>query len=300
MRPLRIGLIDMNNGVTNQAIRSFRSIIAAFVERARAVNPGLEHELKYVQPRNLGETPPGDCDLYLSSGGPDGPHEGFAESWARPYEGFLDGIVEDRLQRGVAAKGLLAVCYSFEICILHFKFAEMTPRPRKFGIMPVYPTELGQRRDLLGAFGDRFFAWEHRNWQAVNLDERKLASLGGELYARESRDGVSKGPCLCAFRFAHGIEGTIFHPEADRPGVLNWIDRPEQQQAVIEAYGELVYHRMRKTIDDPMRLARTYALLIPGWMARTFNAMADDRGWKPVPVPSYDGNLGAFESPKDA
>ncbi len=290
----------MNNGVANQAIRSFRSIVAAFVERVRATNPGLEHTLTYVQPRNLGEAPPRDCDLYLSTGGPDSPVDGFRESWVPAYRKFVDSVVEGQLKHGPASPGLLGVCYSFEILTLHFGIAKLEPRPRKFGIMPVYPTETGQRSDLLGAFGDRFFAWEHRSWQAVDLDERRLRELGGELYARESRDGVSKGPCMTSFRFAQGAEGTIFHPEADRPGVLNWIDRPEQQKAVIEAYGELVYHRMRKTIDDPMRLARTYALLIPGWLSRQFNALAPARGFRPVPLPTYDGALGAFERPSEA
>jgi hypothetical protein len=45
---------------------------------------------------------------------------------------------------------------------------------------------------------------------------------------------------------------------------------------------------MLKTLDDPQRLARTYALLIPGWLARSFNALAPARGWNPVPAPEHD------------
>lgn len=301
-RSLRIGLIDMNNGVPNQAIRSFRSIIAAFAERVRARNPGLSVTTSHVQPRNLGEAPPADCDLYLSTGGPDSPVDGFKESWAPSIRSFIDRIVDGQLQRGSTAPSLFAVCYSFELTVMHFGLAEMIPRERKFGIMPVYPTEEGLASPIFAPFGDRLFVWEHRSWQAVELNEKRLKELGGTLLARESRDGHSKGRGLMAFHFAQGVDGTIFHPEADRPGVLNWLERPEQAKAVIETYGELVYKRMCKTIDDPTRLARTYALLLPGWMARTFNAMAQDRDWAPVDLPTYDAALGldAFGRPVEA
>ena len=301
-RTLRIGLIDMNNGVPNQAIRSFRSIIAAFGERVRARNSGLSVTAVHVQPRNLAELPPTDCDLYLSTGGPDGPVEGFKEHWATGIRTFFDRIVEGQLQHGTSAPALFAVCYSFELAVMHFGIAAMIPRERKFGIMPVYPTELGLASPMFAPFGDRLFVWEHRSWQAVDMDEKKLEAMGGALLARESRDGHSKGQGLMAFRFTRGVEGTIFHPEADRPGVLNWLERPEQAKAVIETYGEVIYRRMCKTVDDPARLARTYALLLPGWLARSFNALALDRDWAPVDMPSYDAAVGldAFGRPADA
>ncbi|MFL5346938.1 MAG: hypothetical protein ACJ8AT_19315 [Hyalangium sp.] len=301
-RNLRIGLIDMNNGVPNQAIRSFRSIIATFTERVRARNPGLTVTTTHVQPRNLGEVPPPDCDLYLSTGGPDSPVDGFKEHWATHLRTFFDKVVDGQLQHGTTAPSLFAVCYSFELAVLHFGIAQMIPRERKFGIMPVYPTDEGLASPMFAPFGDRLFVWEHRSWQAVDLDEKKLSELGGMLLARESRDGMSKGRGLMAFRFTRGVDGTIFHPEADRPGVLNWLDRPEQAKAVTDAYGELVYQRMRKTVDDPTRLALTYALLLPGWMARTFNTLALDRDWAPVDLPTYDAALGldAFGRPMDA
>jgi hypothetical protein len=296
--PLRVCVVDLNNGVANQAIRSFKTLVRNFGARARETNPGLELELFHVQPRNLNEAPPPDCDLYLSSGGPDSPLDGFEELWCPAYRRFLDGVVEDQARGDGAARAAFLVCYSFEIGVMHFGIARMEPRERKFGIMPVYPTDTGMRSPLLGSFGDRFFAWEHRSWQAVDLDERRLRELGGELLARESRDGWSKGPGLTSFRFTPGIEGTIFHPEADRPGALAWIERPEQAAAVIGTYGEITYRRMLKTLDDPMRLARTYALLIPGWLARKFNALAPARGWNPVEPPTYDGTeLGFFDQP---
>jgi hypothetical protein len=288
--PLRLCLVDMNNGVANQAIRCFRRIIDDFAASVAKTNPSLDLSLSYVQPRNLGEVPPGDCDLYLSSGGPGSPFDGWDDPWCTGYRKFLDSVVDDSLRQGDVGRSALLVCHSFEIAVIHFAVATMAPRAqRKFGVMPIYMTVAGMRSPLLEPFGDRLFAWEHRSWQAIGLDERRLADLGGALLATESRDEAkSKGEGLLAFRFASGVEGTQFHPEADRAGAVAWIERPEQAQAVIDAFGELTYRRMLKTLDNPDRLARTFALLIPGWLARRFNALAPARGWAPIPPPVHD------------
>lgn len=292
--PLKVALIDMNNGHPNQAIRSFKTLIRGLFERAQERNVDLAAELVHVQPRNLGEVPPNDCDLYLCSGGPDSPVDGFQESWCPSIRNFLDGVHDDWQSGREDAAGVLAICYSFEMTTMHFGVAEMTPREKRFGIMPAYTTEAGANSDLLGAFGDRLFAWEHRYWNAVNVDEERLRELGGAIYAQESRDGVSKGEGLTSFRFTQGVEGTIFHPEADRAGALHWIQKPEQAEAVIEAYGKTTYNRMLKTLDDPNRLARTYALLIPNWLNTSFNRLAPHRGWKSIPPVDYDVSLRAF------
>ncbi len=281
--PLSLCLIDMNAGVPNEAVRCFRRILDAFVAHVSKENPKLEVVQRHVQPRNLGESPPEAFDLFLSTGGPGSPLEGYDDPWCTAYRRFLDGTVNDALRRGPESRSVLLVCHSFEIAVEHFRFARLQKRAtRKFGVMPVYPTEAGMRSPMLAPFGERFFAWEHREWEVVELDERRLEELGGELWARESRDGRSKGEGLLAFRVAPGLEGTQFHPEADREGALAWIERPEQIEACIAAYGELTYRRMRRSVDDPTRIARTFETLIPGWLTRRFNELAPARGWRPI------------------
>ena len=53
-------------------------------------------------------------------------------------------------------------------------------------------------------------------------------------------------------------------------------------------YGEFTYQAMLRTLDDPKRLARTYALVIPGWLARKFNEIAMFRDYIELPPPSED------------
>jgi homoserine O-succinyltransferase/O-acetyltransferase len=296
LRPLRLCIIDMNNAHVNQAMRCLRGLASSFFAHVQQKNPALACELVEVSPRDTGNPVPRDCDLYLSSGGPGSPFDGDGQPWSDDYGRFSDHVVESATRGGEGRQALFAICYSFEMVVRHFKLAHIGPRAeRKFGVMPIYMTAEGQHHPLLAAFGDRLFAFEHRNWEAIELDEARLRGLGGKLLARESRDGVSKGRALLALDVAPGIETVQFHPEADRPGVMNWVARPEQAAAFKAVYGEITYQAMLRTLDDPRRLARTYALVIPGWLVRQFNVLAGPRGYTPVDPPSEDVSL-AFQA----
>ena len=298
---LSVCIVDMNDGHVNQAMRCLRGIVAQFFDRAVAQNPGLECVVREVSPRDTNNPVPKDCDLYLSSGGPGSPYEGDGTPWAADYGRFLDGIVASAARGGEARQALFGVCYSFEMVVRHFELCQVAPRAeRKFGVMPIYMTPEGQKHPLLHAFGDRLFAFEHRNWEAIELDRQKLTSLGGELLAMESRDGVSKGRAILALDVAPGIEAVQFHPEADRAGVINWVARPEQAAAFKATYGEGTYQAMLRTLDDPRRLARTYALVIPGWMARQFNVLARARGYAELSPPPEEAAFAPAFLPAEA
>jgi GMP synthase-like glutamine amidotransferase len=286
---LRICLVDMNNGVTNQATRCFRRIVDAFAERVRHANPGHEVSFRHVQPRNLGELPSADDDLILSSGGPGTPFDGFDDPWCKGYRKILDGIVEANIKKREGAPKALVICHSFEIAVIHFAIARMEKRPTlKFGVMPAYILPDGQSTDFLKPFGYRLFTWEHRNWEAVGVDEARMKALGGKLLAMEShaKGVVNTGQAILGLKFAPGVHGTQFHPEADKAGVMAWIEKPEHMAAVESAYGRVLYDRMLRSLANPERLAKTFALLIPSWLTNRFNQLAAVRGLHPVGVPA--------------
>jgi homoserine O-succinyltransferase len=297
-RPFRLCIVDMNDGHVNQAMRCYRLIASRFFQRVREANPDVPCQLVEVSPRNTEDDIPRDCDLYVSSGGPGSPYDGDGKRWVDRYYRYLDDIVDAAEDGGPDQKALFAICYSFEMVVRHFKIAEVKPRAeRKFGVMPVYMTSEGQEHPLLAPFADRLFAFEHRNWEAIDLDTRRLAALGGQLLARESRDGVSKGRAVLGVDVTSGIEAVQFHPEADRAGVVSWVSRPDQAAAFKATYGETTYAAMLRTLDDPRRLARTFALVIPGWLARKFNLAAPDRGYNPIAPPNDADVLDAFGVP---
>jgi len=290
-RRLNLCLVDMNNGVPNEATRCFTRIFDAFQAKVREVNPSLEITFAHVQPRNLGTLPAHDVDLVLSSGGPGAPTDGYEEAWCTGYRKFLDSVLDQNQSGRADAPGLFVVCHSFEIAVTHFGFAKLVPRSSlKFGVFPAYVTEEGASSVLFEPFEDRrLFTWEHRKYETIELDEKLLHAQGGKLLATESRPGkIDKGAGLMAFDFGPGIIGTQFHPEADRPGVIAWINRPEHAFALKDAYGNDLYQRMMTTLKDPTRLARTYALAIPSWLRKRFNRLAEVRGLNPIGPPEQD------------
>lgn len=286
----------MNNGVANQATRCFRRICATFQNQVRAANPGLETSFDHLQPRNLGELPGTQYDLVLSSGGPGAPLDGFDDPWGKGYRAFLDDVRAANEHAPAAATKLLLVCHSFELAVLHFAVAVMRRREStKFGVMPAYLTQAGQALPWLAHFGYRLFTWEHRDWEAVEIDEQKLARMGGKVLAHEAHaeSVVNTGDAVLGINFAPGIDGVQFHPEADKPGVMAWIEKPESRARLIDAYGDDLYEKMVKSLSDPQRLARTFALLIPSWLAQRFNDLAAVRGYAPVALPEFD--MDAFD-----
>jgi len=294
----RVCLLDMNQGCPNQAMRCFGVILESFFERVAQGNPHVHTEVLVVQPRNQPELPPPGYDLYIASGGPGSPFEHDHDRLFTHLRNFFDRIVDANLKAPGVPPALFGVCYSFELLVRHFAVAAMTRRKdRKFGVMPVYMTEAGQKHPLTAPFGDRLFAFEHRNWEAVDLDQRVLRDVGGCVLACESRDGISKGRALLALEFAPGVEGTQFHPEADREGVISWVSDQEEAHAFVQVYGPQTYQRMIKTLDNPQRVAKTFALMLPGWLKRKFNAVAEDRGWNPLSEPSEDVALFAGTTP---
>jgi GMP synthase-like glutamine amidotransferase len=300
---LRLCLVDMNNGHANQASRCFAVLVDDFFAKVKARNPQIHCEFSKVEPRNKGELPSDSCDFYLSSGGPGGPFDHDGDPFYAQYRSWVDGVVDENLRNGAGqpSRSVFAVCYSFEVLVRHFGVATMQERARRrFGVMPVYTTSEGMSHPLTGVFDDRLFAFEQRSWEAVGLEERTLRELGGKLLAQESRDGKSKGQGLLAFDFAPGVLGTIFHPEADKPGVVAWLSRRDQAEAFIDAYGAVTYERMISTLDNPSRLAKTFTQMLPGWLVRKFNTLAEHRGWRLLDMPTVDLQLFSGDAPAAA
>jgi hypothetical protein len=72
---------------------------------------------------------------------------------------------------------------------------------------------------------------------------------------------------------------------------MAWIEKPEHKIAVTDAYGQLLYERMLKSLSNPDRLAKTFALFIPGWLTFRFNEIAPQKSLRPLPPPEPDPAL---------
>src|SRR5262245_47926725 len=108
---VRVGIIDMNAGHTNEAIRCIGLPVDQFASRVVAENRDLMVERVRVSPRDKGEEPPDDCDLYISSGGPGSPFDGDGQKWVDDYAEFLDQVVDENVALSNRGRAVFAVCY---------------------------------------------------------------------------------------------------------------------------------------------------------------------------------------------
>jgi homoserine O-succinyltransferase len=285
---VRVCLVDMNAGLKNEAMRCLRGHVDSFAAAVRETNPYVEVERVEVSPRDRGDIIVRDADLYLCSGGPGSPFDAEGTFWDADFRSFLDGVV--RQDVGVAQRSVFAICYSFELAVRHFDIAKLVKREqKKFGVMPAYTTTAGRAHPMLAPFGDRIFAFEHRNWDALDVRESRLSSMGGASLARESREGVNdKGESMLAFHVGEAFESTLFHPEADRAGIRAWIDDPDHEAEFREVYGDLTHERMMRTVDNPERIDRTHRVVLPSWFRRRFAELARYRDFRPLLEPATE------------
>lgn len=279
---LRLCIVDMTGDPASAPMRCLRALVMKFFEDVRRRNPSLTCDRVEVAPRVSSDVVPRDCDLYISTGGPGSPFQDDGSGWAEDHRHLYDAVVESAIRADADRQAMFAICYSFERIVRHFELAQLEQRPmRQFGVMPIFTTARGREHPLLAEFDDCLHAVEHRSWQAVDLDERRMGALGGSLLARErSHDGA-----LLAFHIASGIEAVQFHPEADPTEVMHWLSSPDHASVLKATHGDSGYRDMLRAATHPRGLARTHARVIPGWLARAFNAMAEGRGYRALDGP---------------
>ena len=193
------------------------------------------------------------------------------------------------MHRPDAPPAAFLVCHSYEIAVQHFALRPHAPsgRPqvRDLPGLPHRPRDA--RQAFLAPFDDRLFIWEHRHWQAVEMDAQRVAEQGGALLATESRPGESRQGRRAARLPVRPRPGRHPVPPRGRPGRRPGLDRPPR--ACLGASGRLRALPLRPDDADPRptptRLARTFALLIPGWLTDRFNRLAAARGLHPIPPP---------------
>jgi GMP synthase-like glutamine amidotransferase len=268
-RPLRIALLDMNNGYKNQGFRCITEIVAESIGNWNRRNGPLGAIVEHFRVRDRGEVPKHKFDVYISTGGPGSPFDGEQEEWEKDYFHLLDSIIEHNLYKK-RKTFFFAICHSLQILTRRFRFAEVAPAPRPvYGIMPVYPTSEGMQSYLFADFADRFFAFERRNYQVVNPDNSTLASLGARVLAIESRFG-QKGKAIMALSIGDEFQATQFHPEADRDSVLrNFLD-PEKCTDILELNGEDLYNKMVASLRSEDRVKRVRALVVPKFLNHAY------------------------------
>ncbi len=259
---IRLALLDMNNGYTNQGFGNMIEIAEAFKEYSEelVIIETFDVRVKNELPRI------GDFDIFISSGGPDSPHRSGA-AWEKPYEKFLNGIW-DYNQNHTDKKYLFLICYSFQVANVYWNLADLTPRKSySFGILKVRKTEEGERDPLLANLPNPFYAVDSRAYQVVQPKLEKMKERGMKIVCKEKiRPHIPLERAVMAIRFSDEIFGTQFHPEANPNGFRRALKVEKYKNAIIEEHGLKKYRQTLDRVDDEDKVILTRREIIPRFL----------------------------------
>ena len=268
--PLRIAILDLNNGVQNEGMRCIRKAVENF---AGSQSAPVTYEVFDVRQRN--EVPGLDFDGYISSGGPGSPHPA-GEPWERKFFGFLDKIAHYNAdRRNKIKKPLFLICHSFQLACIHWKVGLVgNRRSTSFGTFPVHKTRYAHAEPLFNGLDDPFWVVDSRDFQVVQPNTRVLERMGARILCLEKiRPHVDLERAIMAIRFSKEIIGTQFHPEADAAGMARHFANEERREKIIRTYGQEKYRNMIGHLGDPDKIALTESVILPKFLASVKDAV---------------------------
>ncbi|TDX01036.1 type 1 glutamine amidotransferase [Dinghuibacter silviterrae] len=253
MQPLRFAILDMYEGRPNQGMRCLRELLVAFAEKN-----DLALEIREFDVRLRREVPQGTFDGYISSGGPGSPLDSEGSEWEKVYFDWLNGQTN---------ANIFFICHSFQLVCRYYRFADVCPRKSTaFGVFPVHLLEAGKEEPVFEGLSDPFYAVDSRDFQVIRPDQEALARWGAQLLCIEKeRPHVPLERAIMGIRFSPYWIGTQFHPEADAPGMHQYLQMEDKRQAVIAEHGLAKWESMTRQLEDPDKIMWTYRHLLPAF-----------------------------------
>jgi GMP synthase-like glutamine amidotransferase len=258
---IKIAILDLYDGIGNQAIKSFGHIVEKYAAR---------HELnlswQVFKVREANELPGTDFDAYISSGGPGNPFSE-AEEWDKNYFKLIDKLQEHNSSIQKPKKHVLFICHSFQLLCRRYQLGEVSLRNMpSFGVVPVSLIKKGQHDPLFKHMANPFYAVDSRSWQVINPDMNAFEKIGAEILAieREKPDNLPRA--LMAIRLNDYFVATQFHPEMEPEIMQGRLLMDDNRQQVINEWGGVGYSKMLAQLDDADKLAHTFNTMISNFL----------------------------------
>lgn len=267
MKPLKLAVLDMNNGQPNQGLRCICAIVEQYPK---------EVDYKVFDVRVDNEVPDLSYDIYISSGGPGNPLEGNG-IWEVKFTQLIDQLwAHNKTAEETAKKHAFFICHSFQLVCNHFQLGTITKRnSTSFGIFPVHKTKVGQAESVLGDLGNPFYAIDSRDWQLVQPKLNVIKKWGAKILALEKiRDHVAYERAIMAVRFSDEFMGTQFHPEADAEGMTQHLLKEENREKIIKGFGKRKYNQMMKLLANPETIAATNEAILPAFIENAIRQLS--------------------------
>ncbi len=274
---MKIAVLDLYKRTSNQGMRGILSLLEAF----KAKSPFLV-EIQIFEVRSKGELPDLEYDVYISSGGPGDPHfqeeaseeMGMTKDWGVRWNHLMLAIMDYNL-KSLDKKSVFLICHSFQMMCILLKVASVELRfSTSFGIFPMHKTPLGSEEEIFLGLSDPFYAVDSRDYQVLDPNHEKILSHGMKILAYEKiRPHVPFDRAIMAIRFSEDIIGTQFHPEADPESMRHYFNTPEKKATVIKEHGIEKYEDMVASINNPVRIKKTFEQLIPCFLEKSMKRM---------------------------
>ena len=271
-KQLKVAILDMYNGIENEAIDSLQNILL----RYKAKN---EFDLSYeiFEVRKNCDMPGTDFDIYLSSGGPGSPLDTEGSEWEKKYFSLITQLEEHNKSDDPQKKYGFFICHSFQLMCRHYKLGYINERiSPSFGILPVHQTSAGLQEPTFEGLADPFYAVDSRSWQVIHPDEKQFTDLGMQLLAIEKqRPHVDLPRAMMAVRYSDYFIGTQFHPEADAEGMKNMLLKADKKKEVVNEHGSDKYYEMLDLLDEPHTIMHTQNTMIPNFLDEAVLSLQD-------------------------
>jgi homoserine O-succinyltransferase/O-acetyltransferase len=263
--PVRIAILDLNDGKANQGMRCIREILNQFAD-----NNNLDLTLDEFDVRQKNSTPDLSYDIFVSSGGPGSPLESEGSEWEANYFRWLQHVEKwNRSEAHVQKKYVFFICHSFQLACRYFHIANVCSRKSTaFGVFPVHLLHDGKDEAVFNGMKDPFYAVDSRDFQVIEPNHNMLHKMGATILAIEKeRPHINLERAIMAVRFNSYMIGTQFHPEADAVGMSMHLQTDEKKKTVIENYGEAKWTSMIEHLNDPDKIMHTYAHILPNFLS---------------------------------
>lgn len=261
---IRVALLDLYEGQTNQGMRCIREILKEW-----ALSRQLSIVCDEFDVRLQLSVPDTSYDIYISSGGPGSPLESENSDWETAYFGWLRSMEEwNRDSEQFPKKHVFFICHSYQLACRHYGIGNVCKRnSTAFGVFPIHMLDAGKEEPVFEGLRDPFYSVDSRDYQVIEPNHARIKEMGGRILAIEkNRPHVPYERAVMAIRFNDHFLGTQFHPEADAVGMRMYLQREDKKQTVIENHGEKKWQSMVEQLMDPDKIMWTYQQVLPNFL----------------------------------
>lgn len=259
----KVAVIDMYNGVDNQGMRCIEELLSRDYDFAK-----LDYQIFDARQKNELPESVEDFDLFLSTGGPGSPVVQTRKGeWTGKFAHLIDSII-DYNNRYASKKGMLLICYSFQLIVHQLNLAVVRERKSaSFGITSIYKTPDGKQDPIYDGLSNPFYVADFRDYQVVQPNKPVMEKQGMKILSLEKiRPHIALERAVTGIRFTSDIAGVQFHPEADPGSMKDHFNTEEQKEKIIQAHGRAKYDQIMMRLNNKEAIQKTFDTVIPNFL----------------------------------